>query len=260
MFNALYISDGMISLEKTSGLPIKLHNNSLIFEAITQVEPDIRALPQMKPVLLDKEVVEPKECYYMYRDICFEKDREKIKRNNLRFDITVIPPIVLGEEYNKTAGHFHPVVPNTGLTYPEVYEVLNGKAHYLLQKKDEEDIMLIEARAGEKVIVPPNYGHVTINPSSSCLVMANWVERNFKSEYEQIREKQGAMYYETEEGWVKNENYTHTPPMREHSPRDVADFGLVKGKPMYELVNEIEKLDFLKIPQNYLKILDKLLE
>jgi oxalate decarboxylase/phosphoglucose isomerase-like protein (cupin superfamily) len=86
----------------------------------------------------------------------------------------------MGLEFVKTYGHYHPRVnPKLRYTYPEIYEVLDGDAHYLLQRalNDEsvDDVTLVKATRGDKVIVPPNYGHVTINPSERTLKMANWV-------------------------------------------------------------------------------------
>jgi hypothetical protein len=46
--------------------------------------------------------------------------------------------------------------------------VLEGDAHYLLQRAQNEErvdeAILVKATRGDKVIIPPNYGHVTINP------------------------------------------------------------------------------------------------
>jgi|GEM_PF-2282682 glucose-6-phosphate isomerase len=40
----------------------------------------------------------------------------------------------MGLEFVKTCGHYHPPVnPKLRYTYPEMYEVLEGDAHYLLQ-------------------------------------------------------------------------------------------------------------------------------
>ena len=102
----------------------------------------------------------------------------------------------MGLEFVKTYGHYHPRVnPKLRYTYPEVYEVLDGEAHYLLQRaKDEEsvdDVLLVKATRGDKVIVPPNYGHVTINPLERTLKMANWVCRSFDSVYERYAKLHG---------------------------------------------------------------------
>ena len=35
-----------------------------------------------------------------------------------------------------------------GVGYPEIYQVLEGEAHYLLQSKDLTDVVMIPAQAG----------------------------------------------------------------------------------------------------------------
>ena len=149
---------------KKSGLAIALDENKLVFESgVKEVVPDIRTLEQMKPVLLHKNSDAPKEFYYMYRNVCKIEHEKKIFESNLRFDITVIPAAKIGDEFVKTFGHFHPLVPNTNTHFPEVYEVISGSAHFLLQK--ETDFVVVKAIEGQKVIMMQGYGHITNNKS-----------------------------------------------------------------------------------------------
>lgn len=52
--------------------------------------------------------------------------------------------------------------PELHYKYPELYEMLNGESHYLLQRAQNEEsvgeVLLVKATRGDKVIVPPNYG------------------------------------------------------------------------------------------------------
>jgi glucose-6-phosphate isomerase len=150
------------------------------------IEPDIRMLSDMQEVVYDRTWLENSsdiELYYMYRDLALDDTDRRILRNaNLRYDITMIPPRRLGKEFVKTAGHYHPKVSGTDLSYTEIYEVLEGEAHYLLQKLEKNkitDAVLIKAVKGDKVVIPPDYGHVTINPSEKELRMANLVSDRF---------------------------------------------------------------------------------
>lgn len=111
---------------------------------------DVRRLHDMEDVVFDKEWFEETEVrnrdvYYMFRDLAkSDSELEAIKAHHLRYDITVIPPAMLGSEYIKTVGHYHPRVPGTNAYYPEIYQVLEGSATYLLQKvkSGEEDFVL----------------------------------------------------------------------------------------------------------------------
>ena len=75
--------------------------------------------------------------------------------------------------------------------------MLEGEAHYLLQTRDCADVVMITAFAGEIVVVPPGYGHVTINPSrTAVLQMANLVSSAFQSEFQAYEDLRGAAFYE----------------------------------------------------------------
>ncbi|HDI46426.1 MAG TPA: glucose-6-phosphate isomerase [Candidatus Methanomethylia archaeon] len=174
-----------------------------------------RLIEELLPVLYDPQSLDPtllkKPLYYMFRDVARTTDRPLFESLGLRYDITVISSQPLGREFPKTLGHYHPEASN-GLSYMEVYEVLHGKAHYLLQRRSREGkvdrVVLIEANPGDVVVIPPNYGHVTINPSAETLVMSNLVARGFKSIYDEYLEKRGALYYELVDGGLLfNERY-----------------------------------------------------
>lgn len=171
------------------------------------IKPDIRFLDDMREVLCDKlwaKIAPNLELYYMYRGIK--------KKGGLRYDITIIPSRMLGREFVKTKGHSHQK------KYGEVYEVLSGEALYLLQKLAGgkiEDVYAVKAKKGDVVIVPPHYGHVTINPSpKEELKEANWVSEDCKNIYDLFAQKQGACYYFADKGWIKNENYGRIPKLR----------------------------------------------
>jgi len=188
------------------------------------IEPDIRRLFDLRDVAFDTawfEDASDRDAYYMYRDLSLTPtDAETITRHQLRYDITIIPPFQMGLEFVKTYGHYHPRVnPELRYTYPEVYEVLEGDAHFLLQHAQNEyvvdEIILVKATRGDKVIVPPNCGHVTINPSEKTLRMANWVCRSFESLHEPYTQHHGGAYYELINGrLLQNRAYDKVPESR----------------------------------------------
>ena len=223
-----------------------------------RVRPNIRMLSDMKDVIYDREWLSTSnnfELYYMYRDLSLsKKDALTIKEHGLRYDITIIPPRMLGCEFVKTAGHYHPKVPGTEVTFPEIYEVLSGEAHYIMQKPDNDgiiDVILAKAQPGDKVLIPPGYGHLTINASNKVLKMANWVATDFESIYMPIKEKGGGGYFFLHEGWVRNPRYERVAEIRFNEQPDLNKIGLSKNKEMYGLVRDIRKLEFLTKPQEY---------
>jgi glucose-6-phosphate isomerase len=253
----------MIDLKESSGLPIFFDKSALklIFqEGIPPIEPDVRTLEQARPVLLNPEIEKPSELYYMYRGIAYSQHQALLKKHNLRYDITLLPATPLGEEFNKTVGHYHPPASSSSCTYPETYEVIWGKAIYLLQKallKEEGqevvNVVAITAQAGDRVIIPPGYGHITINPSlTEPLLMANATADGFKSIYEPLAQTRGGAYYLTVQGkWVENLNYTHRSSLKEVSANTLAIEE--SGLPLYtNLVQEPLSFHFLVHPEKHL--------
>jgi len=168
-----------------------------------------RKLKELKEVLLDEKLAKKdpeKEIYYMIRGVSFFE--------NLRFDITIFPPMLLGKEYLKTKGHFH--LGNFG----ELYQVLEGEGIFLLQKGKEEvkDVYFVRAKKYQFVKIPQGYGHVTINPTKKTLIVGNWILDKVKSEYQSFEKLKGACYYFTKNGWVKNKNYKIVPKLKEKKP------------------------------------------
>lgn len=213
--------------------------------------PSVRTVDEMRCVLADPGCAADGPLYVMYRDCALTpEDRTWLAEQHVRLDLTVLPPATLGREYVKTKGHYHPEN-EAGIGYPELYQVLAGEAHYLLQKKDLSDVVAVTARAGDVVVVPPGYGHVTINPGKEVLVMVNLVSTRFQSEYGFYEEKHGAAYYEMKgEGWVRNARHGTLPALRSVSAGDVPQPPVIRPEQsIYDLVTERKNLIFLNEPE-----------
>ena len=115
----------------------------------------------------------------------------------MRYDVTVMPPLLLGEEYVKTMGHYHAPVDGAG-SYPEVFEVLEGEAQFLIQRQQGEeivDVSLLTAREGDKALISSDCGHVLINASSRQLVTGNLISNSCVQSYNQYLQRRGAAFY-----------------------------------------------------------------
>jgi oxalate decarboxylase/phosphoglucose isomerase-like protein (cupin superfamily) len=106
--------------------------------------------------------IEHKEGY----DVC----RGVKQQGELRYDLTLLYPGA------QTAGHYH----TSG--FPELFEVLSGRAVFLIQRNEET--YAIEAEEKEKIIVLPDFSIRTINPSpENNLIVSNWIDNNVKNIY-----------------------------------------------------------------------------
>ena len=225
-------------------------------------EPSVRDAGELAGVLADPQCPCTGPVYYMYRDVArTPADREWLHGQKIRFDITVIPPRDLCGEWMKTKGHYHPESPS-GTGYPEIYEVLEGEAHYLLQSSDLRDVILMAAEPGDLVIIPPGYGHVTINPSpEETLSMANIVSTAFGSEYGQYEARHGAAYYELTSGRLaRNQAYPEVPSLRRLGASCARGTQRICKGPLYDLVGNSDALRFLNFPEQYAPVFEALLK
>ncbi|OQB05548.1 MAG: glucose-6-phosphate isomerase [bacterium ADurb.Bin212] len=247
-----------IDLTPRVGLPVTLlDNNKLEFGGGVDLEKmSVRTLADLAVVVKDEKLrLSDDPAYYMYRGVHKIGDEDKLSSNNQRFDLTVIPAGNLGEEFIKTSGHYHPVKEGTTVEYPELYYVVSGQATYIMQKRSTtgeiEDVILARVKAGEAILVPPFYGHVTINELNEPLIMANWVEANFSSVYGDFEEKRGAAYYlMNNELRIKNNAYGDVPEIREAQSNPVC-LSELKDLPIYDYSKFIEKLELLANPEKY---------
>ncbi|MEW6622550.1 MAG: glucose-6-phosphate isomerase family protein [Bacillota bacterium] len=211
-------------------------------------EPEMRTIKDALPVLYHSAKPYDKPLYYIYRNIYKKVDEDLFKEYNLRYDITVLHHGKVGKEYIKTIGHFHPLKNTCKETYPEYYEVLSGEAIFLLQRNgrnnEVEEVIAVEAKKDDKVFIPPNYGHITINTGEQFLVVANLIATCFQSLYDPFLEKSGAAYYyiESEKGkgdWVKNPSYKNSVGLKiKAAPNFEQAVAEVKNKSIYDVFVE----------------------
>jgi len=260
-----------------SGLPVKLtDDNKLNINGLAGGDFSKRVLSDLKDVITNTSQVSPgsreeglndRDLYYMYRNLHKVEHDTIIRENHLRYDMTVILPGQIGKEYTKTLGHYHPDKNGTNLSYPEVYEVISGRAFYLLQKPKRlengiidysviENVLLVEVNAGEKAIMPSDYGHITINIDPEPLVMSNWVSNDFQSDYSEYKNLNGGAYYLLKDDNTyqtkKNSRYLSIADIKIVKPHQLPEFGLVFGRPMYDtVINNFSVAEYLNYPYEY---------
>lgn len=250
-----------IDLKRLTGLPLVLEGpGRLVFQGdLPPVEPAERPWDELRAVVMEPHACPEGTAYLMYRDICWPRDRGRLEEHRVRYDLTVIPPAWVGREPVRTHGHYHAVSPDGGLTYPELYQVVHGRAWFLLQKPGPggaEALVAVKAGEGEYVLVPPGYGHVTVNVGRTTLVVANWVERHFASSFTEVRNRRGFAYYVVrgQNGLelAPNPAYEHPVPARVVSAFQLGVLSLDGGTPSYPWgACEPGRLAFLVSPADH---------
>lgn len=258
------------SLERQSGIPIAFDplTCAIRWEEGLDVEAAAeRTFAEMKDYIAEPDAVPARDpIYTVYRNVRRSGDAAKVDAAGLRYDITVIPPgyFIGGEkEFFRTAGHYHAFLPERDITYPEAYEVISGRAYWLIQRPSPgdprtlEEIYIVEAGPGEKAIIPPNFGHISINASSEPLILANWIAAEIAHNYRPYRELRGGGMRVIESSvadtieFEPNRLYKQVPDMQKLRPKTVAEFGLARSLPAYALVGDLARLRFLRAPHEF---------
>ncbi len=260
----------MLDLSSLAGYPLKFDPATVglsFGSAMRMPQYSTRELDALRPVLLDSDATGPEVIYWMFRNTGMPQDAGLYEAHHLRYDISAFQPCMLGREYMKTSGHYHPMIPGTRYAYPEVYEVLHGEALYIMQSVDDyaaspddvvvTDVILCRVQAGQKIVMPPGYGHVTANTLDEPLLMSNWVSSRFSSFYGTTEAARGFAWYvvdnEGQPEYLENPNYRRgVPEMRWAEVREVPELGLAWDVPMYQAcAGAPERFEFLNKPWAY---------
>ncbi len=172
---------------------------------------------KMKEVLMNPDAPGPEVHYYMIRG-------GPGKRN-----VTVLEPGMVGGEYIKTYGHYH-----VG-KIDETYWIVQGEGIVILQSRavkngkpvnDEIDsFKAISVKAGDKVYIPAEIGHLLVNVGKTWLVTIDDSPVNFDevdpvslpghADYEPVKRMRGFAYYVVEKNgkpeFVRNTLYKKAP-------------------------------------------------
>lgn len=218
-----------IDCSEFSGFPLFIdpEMNEISVAKPFQMHKTGRTSLQLQSVLRDPTAALPeRELYTNYLfDLFPPKETELLKKHNLTYSLVYMPPSLVGKEFVKTMGHYHPPVPGTNLGFPEVYTQYFGELILLLQKVDQQkpnivlDFSVIHLTPGVSVIIPPDYAHVLVNASSKPALMAGLYgdQTSFKPDYVPIIDNQGLAYYlianQTEISVEPNPKYDEVPDL-----------------------------------------------
>jgi len=241
----------MISLQDYSGLPLLLNNQDYTLQPAGEVS--LENLERVKldiirPTLLNRTLKYPVYVYTEYSDVCLQKHASILKKSKLHYNILVLPPGLLGIEYNKT--HiFSPDKDQNDIT--GIIDIVHGRGLVLIQKLKEKDSLSIETevdfvslfvvKKGDRLAIPQKYMYTFINSSSSALVIARLFEDDGKIDYRSIWREQGMSYYfirkNARREVVRNPRYRAVPKLHRVSPETSAkEWKLTSAKPLYNQV------------------------
>ncbi len=173
--------------------------------------------------------------YWTFGGVADAEHHDHLSRLPVSYDLTFIPDRPIGWERAKTHGHVHVRQDNAPGGYPEVYEVLHGKAGFMLQDMQPGPkatfAILVTAREGQQVVIPPVLHHCTVNMAESTLVVANVVCRAAAHDYLPLRTSGGLAYHFSRVGGiVPNPSYRARPALQTY---DADAWSGPSSRPLY---------------------------
>jgi glucose-6-phosphate isomerase len=217
---------------------------------------------QMRNLLRHPNYTEEETFYTFYEGVMKKKDAPIFQENMIRYDLIVVWPGLILDEYKKTSGHYHCKIPGQEISYPEIYEVMQGSALFILQRCNTYgeivEVFAVRGNPGDKLVIPPEYGHATINIGNEPLIFADLVSSKASNIYGQIGENHGMSYYVLKDNnrglrLINNPAYHNVGEIKLTDISENPALGIWNDKPLYlEFVNNPSLFEYLNKPANYL--------
>ncbi|MBA3870064.1 MAG: hypothetical protein H0X30_13035 [Anaerolineae bacterium] len=222
-----------------------------------------RPLSRLRPLALQPEACEPPDQiqYWMYNGIADQADRARLAESGMRYELTLMFPNAIGRERAKTLGHLHSFPKDSSLNYPEICEVLFGTAYFIFQTMDTVNRTsnycgYLEANAGDKIVIPPNLHHLTINAGDTPLLFSDVIPLDVKGIYEPLKDMHGAAYLNTlDSGWIANRHYEAVSELAILSKHVYPQYDLTPEIPLFKTFTQTpEKLAWMVDPSRFAKL------
>ncbi len=211
-----------IDLRGVLGLSVIYEGDDLTLKDTEYKEKLIVSIDDVREQLLNKELDCPEVFYTKYKQL---DTKNLFTSKKLKLNIYTMKSNLAGIEYVKTRAT------RCG-KYPRIFEVLYGSATILIQRyksAKENRIIKIQAKKGDKVIVPAGYDFVATNPRQSSTLILAEVMSIKASPRVTLDDNNGIAYY----------------VIRKNAKQEIV------RNPNYKIVNELEKVDMQSIVKDY---------
>ncbi|MGG5359644.1 MULTISPECIES: glucose-6-phosphate isomerase family protein [unclassified Enterococcus] len=218
-----------------------------------------RYLEDIRHSLLNENVSGPEIIYTIAMDVGKKKDQLDLCQRGLLYGLVEYAAGKLGNEPIKSQGHVHAISQISQMSTPEVYEILEGQALIYMQESIEKTAgkcYAVEAETGDIVIVPPGWGHCTINASiEKSMRFGAWCVRDYAFDYTGLKKQRGFAFLPAfEDGnkliWKKNDHYT-SAELIVKKPREYTELGIKPKEPIYYQYEQNPDLfNFVSHPEN----------
>lgn len=220
-------------------------------------EVEVRHLDDVRRSLMDPNCEGPRDLYAIAMDVGRKEELDAMLKRDLLFATCNYNFGTMGQEPVRSQGHIHAVSASCGASTCELYEIWEGTAIIYMQESCKDNpgrCFAVTAKAGDVVIVPPYWGHQTVNADiHHPMVFGAWCVRDYGFDYDDVRAHHGLAYYPiVKDGvvrWQKNDHYEPCT-LIEKAPRLYTDFGIEPGKPLYQqFIEDPDRMLFVSKPQ-----------
>ena len=254
-----------MDLRTMSGLPLSIdaQGKLRVDSEVVVDEYRTRVLDELTAVYLDPQACRGQQvAYEMFNGVYARKDLPRLEGLAVRYELTLFPALLIGSEYVKTLGHIHLPESRSGIDNPEICEVVLGRAHFFFMKLNPDgtsasEAFFVEVSAGQKIIIPPGYDHLTINPGPGPMLFADVIALGVGGNYARMKAAGGAAYLEVEKNgsaaFIPNPRHVSHPPLHQLGVMEFPEIHLTAEQPLYTAFVESRAQDweFLWRPELY---------
>jgi len=251
--------DGRIDLGDIAGLPVTLDPETLTLDfgpGITTDPLAQRRIEDIRQMLPDPAASGPDPLYSIYMDVRVPELAAALNARGLAYGAVVDSPGQIGDEYVRSQGHIHSSPPGSDVPYLEIYEFWYGSGAVYLQdaaRPEVTDVVLVEVRAGDKLIIPPGWVHVVVNSGPTPLAFGALYAIEAELLYEPLRAMNGTAWAVLADGtFAANPRYIDPPPPARTQAREYPAFGISRAKPLLTtFAGNQEIYDYVVDPEHH---------
>ena len=218
-------------------------------------QPELRRLQDIRQSLKEPGCDGPDPVYAIAMDVGESGHREELRRRHLLFGVVAYAAGRLASEPVRSQGHVHKVAAHSGWSAPEIFEIWSGMGMIYMQESTADNpgrCFVVEARPGEKVVVPPGWAHAVVSADTEHpLVFGAWCERDYGFVYDGVRAPGGLAFFPQigSEGirWYPNPKYLPSE-IRMRRARSYPELKLRDTLPLYRHLENADSLEWVAFP------------
>ncbi len=244
----------MVNLSDFCDLPLtfdELENQINLCEPIACKNRKKIGISNISHTLLNKFVKNPEFVYEEYT-VHLEDDSDVFK-DNLNYDVLILPPGLLGIEYIKSHIYYTPPSLNKDYQFSTIVEAIKGETTVIMQKNkvniakfnpnpSVEEGVIVELSPRQKLAIPEGYMYAFVNCSDNASIISRVYKSNHIIDPNWISKLKGLAYLcirkNAKQEVVYNPKYKNIPSPKKITPKDnhIDSLGFDLSKSLYNLV------------------------